>query len=112
MIPSEARLLRIYVGANERLLGNRLYETIVTTARAMDLAGASVFPVELSYGGRRQIHDELSDYGFTDLPVVVEIVEAPERIDALLAKLGSTIAKAMMTVEPVKVIRYSHEERD
>jgi PII-like signaling protein len=110
MIPAEAHLLRIYVGANDSRLGKRLYETIVTTARAMDLAGASVFPVELSYGGRGQIHDGLSDYSFIDLPVVVEIIESPERIDALLAGLGSILAEAMVTIEPVRVVRYSHED--
>jgi PII-like signaling protein len=110
MIPEDARLLSIFVTATSSRHGRRLYEQIVTTARTMDLAGASVFPVELSYGGGRQIHDEYSEYGFIDLPVVVEIVDAPERIGAFLAGLGSMLTEAMVTIESVQVVRYTHGE--
>jgi fluoride exporter len=110
MIPTEARLLSIHVSANENFNGKRLFESIVETARNLKLAGASVFPVEMGYGGRRQIHDALSDYSFMELPVVIEIVEAPERIEALLSALAGIIAPALVTVEPVQVIRYAHTE--
>ena len=110
MIPTEAQLLSIHVGADERYDGKRLYEAIVETARAMKLAGASVFPVEMSYGGHRQIHDALSDYTFIELPVLIEIVDAPERIEAFVSALGTMIAPAMVTIEPARVIRYSHTE--
>jgi fluoride exporter len=110
MIPTEAQLLCIHVGANERCNGKRLYEAIVETARAMKVAGASVFPVEMSYGGRRQIHDALSDYSFIELPVLIEIVDGPERVAALLSALGTMISPAMVTLEPAQVIRYSHTE--
>ncbi len=110
MIPTEAQLLSIHVGANEQFNDKRLYEAIVETARAMKLAGASVFPVEMSYGGHRQIHDVLSDYTFIDLPVLIEIVDGPERVAALLAALGTMISPAMVTIEPARVIRYSHTE--
>jgi fluoride exporter len=110
MIPTDAQLLSIHVGANEHYNGKPLYEAIVETARAMKLAGASVFPVEMSYGGHRQIHDVLSDYAFIDLPVLIEIVDGPERVAALLSALGTMISPAMVTVEPARVIRYAHAE--
>jgi PII-like signaling protein len=111
MIPVDARLMRIFVNASDRWQGRPLYEAIVTSARSLGLAGASVFPVEASYGSRRQIHDAEGDYGFVDLPVVIEIVDAPERIDALIAGLGPMIADAMVTVATVRVLRFSHESR-
>jgi CrcB protein len=110
MIPADARLLSILVGADTRHDGARLYEFIVGTARALKIAGASVFPVEASYGRHREIHDLASDYSFMELPVLIEIVEAPERIDLLLASLGGTIATAFVTVERVEVILYAHTE--
>lgn len=110
MIPAEAELLSIHVGADERYDGKRLYETIVEKARAMNLAGASVFPVEMSYGGHRQIHDALSDYTFVELPVLIEIIDAPDRIAAFMSALGTMIAPAIVTTEPARVIRYSHTE--
>ena len=48
MIPTDARLLRILVDAHERWHGRPLYEAIVARAREADVAGASVFPVEMS----------------------------------------------------------------
>lgn len=110
MIPTEARLLRIHVDAHDRWHGRPLYEAIVARARAADVAGASVFPVEMSYGSHRHIHDAASDYGFVDLPVVIEIVDGPERIDALLSALGAMLAGALATVQPVRVVRYEHSD--
>ena len=110
MIPTEAQLLSIHVGASEHYGSKRLYEAIVEKARAMNLAGASVFPVEMSFGGHRQIHDVVSDYSFIELPVLIEIVDAPERVRAFVSALGTMIAPAMVTIEPARVIRYSHTE--
>ena len=84
MTPGDIYLLRIYVTAVERRGGKLLYELIVRAARSLDLAGASVFPVEMSFGASRHVHDTFSDYGFAELPVVVEIVETRQRIEALL----------------------------
>jgi uncharacterized protein len=108
MTPGGDYLLRIYVDAAERLGGKPLYETIVRTARGLALAGASVFPVEMSFGARRHIHDALSDYGFTELPVVIEIVETRERIDALLIELGDSLASSLVTVERSQIFSHSH----
>ena len=112
MIPTESRLLRIYVNAHDRWQGRPLYEAIVARARATEIAGASVFPVEMSYGSHHRIHDAASDYGFIDLPVVIEVVDGPERVDALLAELGAMIAGAVAMVESVRVVRYAHDERE
>ena len=108
MIPTEARLLRIYVDAQDRWQGRPLYEAIVARARAADLAGASVFPAEMSYGSHRQIHDAASDYAFDGLPVVIEVVDAPDLVDALVSDLGAMLAGAVTTVQSVRVVRYSH----
>jgi PII-like signaling protein len=110
MIPSQARLLRIYINASDRWHGQSLYRAVIETARAMRLAGASAFPVELSHGAQGRLRDARSDYAFMDVPVVVEIVEAPERIDALLDHLRPMVADGFATVEPVRVIRYTHHE--
>ena len=77
----------------------------------MNLAGASVFPVALSYGSHGRIHDDLSDYSFVEMPVLIEIVERPERVRELLSALEGMIAPAMVTIEPVRIVRYSHAER-
>ncbi len=107
MTSEDVYLLRIYVGAAERRDGKPLYESIVRTARGLDLAGASVFPVEMSFGARRHVHDALSEYGFTELPVVIEIVETRERIEALLIELGDSLASSFLTVERSRIFSHS-----
>ncbi len=111
MIPVEARLARIYVNTEEHWQGQRLYEAIVARARADGIAGASVFPIEVGYGEGRQVHDVSSDYGFFDLPVVIEIVDLPDRIRILLEGLGEMISHAMVTVESAGLIRDPHDPR-
>ncbi len=110
MIPLNARLLSIRVSANERHNGRPLFEFIINTARAMNLAGASVFPVELSFGSQMRWHDAQSDYSFIDAPLVIEIIEGPERAEALLEALGTSIDSAMITLEAVHVVHHAHSE--
>jgi CrcB protein len=110
-IPADARLLSIHLSGNERYDGKPVVELIVEIARSMNLAGASVFPVEMSYGGHREVHDALSDYTFFDVPLVVEIVEGPARVTDLLSALEPMLGPALVTVENVKVVRYAHLER-
>ena len=107
MTTGEVGLLRIHVAARERRRGKLLYELIVRTARNLDLAGASVFRVEMSFGARRQVHDALSDYSFTELPVVIEIADTRDRIDALLAKLGDSLESSLLTIESARVFAHS-----
>jgi PII-like signaling protein len=108
MIPPEASLLRAYVTANERWHGAPLYRAIVEKARALHLAGASVFRVELSYGAHRLLHDAMSEYTSYDIPVVIEVVDAPERVVALVDELGGMVGEGLVVTRAARVVRYSH----
>ena len=68
----------------------------------------SVFPVELGYGSHRQLHDMASEYASFDIPVVVEIVDAAERVAGLVAELETMVSEGLVTVSPARVHRYSH----
>jgi PII-like signaling protein len=104
MNTAEARLLRLYVNASERWRGQPLYRAIVATARDLKMAGASVFLVDLSFGARRRLRDARSEYLAVDLPVVIEIVDAPERVAALLTELAPILADGLTTVQDVQVM--------
>jgi PII-like signaling protein len=108
MIPEAASLLRLYINGSIRWQGKPLYRAVVETAREMHLAGASVFLVDLSYGAHERLHDAKSEYTFVDIPVVVEIDEAPERVQELLDRLGPMVSNGFATLEPVRVVRYAH----
>ena len=108
MIPSEAVLLSVYLNASHRWRGRPTYRAAVESARAGNAAGASVFLVDLSFGAHHRIHDAKSEYAFVDVPVVVEVVDDPQRADSLAAELSEMVADGLITMEPVRVVRYAH----
>jgi PII-like signaling protein len=110
MIPPRADLLRLYVNSSDRWRWKALYRAVVERARTMGLAGASVFRVELGYGAHGRLNDERSDYESADIPVVIEVVDAPEKVTGLLRELGSMVGEGLVTTRPVRVYRYSHPE--
>ncbi len=108
MIPPLASFVRVYCNANEKWHGKPLYRAIVEMARHRHMAGASVFPVELGFGAHRQIHDITSEYASFDIPIVVEIVDAAERIADLSGELEAMVGEGLVVVSPARVIRYVH----
>jgi hypothetical protein len=110
-LPSEAELLRIFIGESDKLKGRPLYEVIVHEARKRGLAGATVLRGLLGYGASSVIHTakllELSQ----DLPMVVEIVDTPEKIAAFLPDLDGLIQEGLVTLEKVRVIIYRHNPK-
>lgn len=108
MIPPEASLLRVYSKAIEKWHGVPLYRAIVEVARRRHLAGASVFPVALGYGSHRQLHDIASEYASFDIPIVVEIVDAAERVAELVAELETMVSEGLVVISPARAHRYTH----
>jgi hypothetical protein len=107
-LPEEGVLLRIFLGESDREPGRDrpLYEAIVRRAREAHLAGATVLKGPMGYGKNSLVHSakllELS----TDLPVVIEIVDAEERIKAFLPTVDELVTEGMVTLEAVRVIKY------
>ncbi len=108
MIPHEASLLRVYSQAIDKWHGVPLYRAIVEAARHRHMAGASVFPVELGYGSHRKLHDIASEYASFDIPIVVEVVDAPERVAELVVELETMISEGLVVVGQACVLRYTH----
>ena len=105
-LPREAMLLRIFIGERDRHHGKPLYEAIVVKAREAGLAGATVLRGVLGYGRSSKLHTakivRLSD----DLPLVIEIVDAEDRIRAFLPALDTMVDSGLVTLERAEVIRY------
>ncbi|MHC4989359.1 MAG: DUF190 domain-containing protein [Planctomycetota bacterium] len=99
-------LLRVFVGESDTWHGRPLYEAIVTKARELHLAGATVLRGSMGYGAHSRLHTakilRLSD----DLPIVIEIVDERERIDLLLPHLDEMVTEGMVTLEQVEVHKY------
>lgn len=108
-LPSEAELLRIFVGESDKHQGRPLYEAIVEEARRNHLAGATVLRGTLGFGASSRIHAAKILRLSEDLPMVIEIVDAPEKITAFLPTLDAMVGEGLVTLERVRVIMYRHE---
>jgi PII-like signaling protein len=103
---SEGHLLRIFIGESDKHGGMPLYEWIVRRAKEFGFSGATVFRGIEGFGAKSRIHSaKLLDLS-TDLPVVVEIIDSLEKIDAFLPTLDEAIAEGMATVENVQIRFY------
>jgi len=107
-LPSEAELLRIFIGEADKLHGRPLYAVIVEEARRDGMAGATVLRGVMGFGAHSRLHTTKVLRLSEDLPMVVEIVDTPERIAAFLPRLDSWIQEGLVTLEKVRVIAYRH----
>ena len=105
---TEAKLLRVFIGESDKFEGRPLYQVIVERARQRELAGATVLRGYLGYGANSRIHSARIMRLSEDLPIVIEIVDEPERIAAFAAELDGMIQVGLVTMEKVEVIIYRH----
>ena len=109
-IPREAVLLRIFFGENDKFQRRPLHEAIVLKAREMHLGGATVLRGHIGFGHSSRMHSARSLRLSQDLPVVVEIVDSREKIDAFLPVLDGMMSSGLITMERAEVIQYGTEE--
>jgi len=105
-VPREAVLLRIFVGEDDRTKGRPLYEAIVLKAREAGLAGATVLRGPMSFGKSSTLHTAKVLRLSEDLPIVIEIVDTQEKIDAFLPVLDPMMGSGLVTLERVQVLQY------
>jgi uncharacterized protein len=105
-IPTEGKLLRIFVGEADRWHGKPLYEAIVEEARKRGLAGATVWKGFMGFGRHSRMHTAKILRLSEDLPVVIEIVDAAEKIEAFLPALDAMVQEGLVTLERAEVLMY------
>jgi PII-like signaling protein len=106
-LPEQALLLRIFIGEDDRSDGRPLYEAIVLKAREMHLAGATVLRGPMGYGHSSRLHTTKILRLSEDLPLVIEIVDSEDRINAFLPVLDELMTTSgLITLEKVQVLRY------
>jgi uncharacterized protein len=105
-IPTEGKLLRIFVGETDRWHGKPLYEAIVEEARKRGLAGATAWKGFMGFGRHSRMHTAKILRLSEDLPVVIEIVDAAEKIEAFLPDLDAMVQEGLVTLERAEVLMY------
>ena len=105
-LPEEGHLLRIFIGESDRHDGKPLYEWLVLKAREAGLAGATVLRGIEGFGARSRLHTAKILRPSEDLPIVVEIVDTRERIEAFMPLVDGAIGEGLATLEDVQVRFY------
>ncbi len=105
-LPHDAMLLRIFIGESARWHHQPLYEAIVLKARELHLAGATVLRGPMGFGKSSVLHTAKILRLSMDLPLVIEIVDAEEKIQAFLPALDQMLKGGLVTLEKVRVIEY------
>ncbi|MER9896216.1 DUF190 domain-containing protein [Mesorhizobium sp. M0119] len=105
-IPTQAQLLRIFIGENDKADGRPLYEVIVLRAREMQIAGATVLRGAMGFGHSSRLHTAKILRLSEDLPLVIEIVDDEEKLAAFLPVLETLMTSGLITLEKVQVLQY------
>ena len=105
-VPRESVRLRIFIGESDRHAGHPLHEAIVLKAREQHLAGATVLRGAMGFGKSSRLHTTKILRLSVDLPLIIEIVDSAEKINAFLPVLDGMMTGGLVTLEPVRVIHY------
>jgi uncharacterized protein len=109
-LSGKAKMLRIHFGEDDKWKGKPLYRAIVEKCRELDIAGATVFRGIEGYGAstliRRTHHLSFS----SDLPVMVSVIDADEKIRQLLPFLDQMVDEGLIATSEVEVIKYVHQD--
>src|SRR6266705_4428654 len=109
-LPHEAVLLRIFIGETDRCEHKPLYEAILLKARELHVAGATVLRGPMGFGKSSRLHTAKILRLSMDLPMVIEIVESEEKIQAFLPVLDGMMGGGMVTREKVRCLHYGGKE--
>lgn len=107
VLNGEQRLLRIYVGEEDKFQHKRLSNLILESARHTNLAGCTQLRGIESFGERRRVHNEMQMEGTGwDLPIVIEIVDSPEKVNKFLKDNVSLLENAALVTEERAVVHH------
>ena len=98
-----ARLLRVHISEGDRFQGKPLYEAIVGKCREMKIAGATVLRGLEGYGESAEMHKP--HLGRHDQPILISIVDTPEKLGALVPVLEEMMDTGLIAVSDVRGVR-------
>jgi len=111
ILPWEAERLRIYMGESDMVDDTPLYQAIAERARQSSAAGVTVLRGIMGYGANSRLRSDDGDVVSADLPIVVEIVDRPDRVRALMVELQESLRGGLVTLSNVHVVTYRADEK-
>jgi CBS domain-containing protein len=107
-LAENTKRLKIYIGESDLWRGKPLYFALLEILAEGGMAGATVTRGIAGFGARSRIHTAAILRISEDLPLVIEVVDTSEKISLILEKIYPLVREGMMTLEDVKVIKYTH----
>ena len=107
ILDGEQVLMRIFIGEGDRHGRKPLYQALVELFRGEKLAGATVLRGTLGFGAKSHLHTAQLLRLSQDLPVVIEVVDTPEKIDSVMPRIDEMVQDGLVTLEKVRVVRYA-----
>lgn len=104
-----AKLVRIYLGESDKYHDEYLYEAIVKRLRLMDVSGATVYRGVLGYGATGHTHKEGRFHLSHDLPIMISVVEKPEKVSELIRVVTDMMRDGMIVTSDVELRQIRHE---
>src|SRR6202167_1793299 len=105
----KAKMMRIYIGENDKWNGKPLVEAIVNGLRSNDIAGVTVYRGIVGYGANRRIHKDAALSLSHDRPILLSVVDNEEKIRAFMPILDQMVQQGLVVLSDVDVIKYSHD---
>ncbi len=105
----KAKLMRIYVGENDKWSDKPLYKALIESMRANDIAGVTVYQGILGYGANRRIHKDSALHLSHDRPMMLSVVEAEEKLQAYFPILDQMVQQGLVVLSDVDIIKYTHD---
>jgi PII-like signaling protein len=109
-LPAEGKLLRIFLGEQDKWEGQPLYEAIVLLARQKGLAGATAIKGFMGFGCKSHLHTTKLLRLSEDLPIIIEIVDSEEKISSFLPYLDDMVGEGLITLEKANVFSYRADQ--
>ena len=107
-IEGKAKLMRVYLGEDDRWNDKPLYKMLVEAMRANDLAGVTVYRGILGYGAHRRVHRDKPFHLSHDASIMLSVVDAEEKIRNFLPVLEQMVQEGLIVLSDVDVVKYSH----
>jgi PII-like signaling protein len=108
----KAKLMRIYIGENDRWRDKPLHKALVESLRANDIAGVTVYQGILGYGANRRIHQQTALNLSHDHPIMLSIVDTEEKLLAFVPVLDDMVKQGLVVLSDVDIIKYTHNIQD
>jgi PII-like signaling protein len=106
--PGKAKLMRIYIGENDKWHNKPLYQALVESLRANDIAGVTVYHGILGYGANRRIHQQKAMHLSHDRPIMLSVVDTEEKLRAFTPILDDMVVQGLVVLSDVDIVKYSH----